>query len=191
MARPRGGLWWAWRVAQLSTTALAAVAAIAVITGFDPGDQLFWLYLLLPMVVSIVAEQLRIAAASTVLDQRELEDAQAVGELPVPEQNDDRRRDRHAGDRDHRARGRGDRVPGAARADDGVAVSALARVVQAGERAAVVQQRPAAVGSPRRAPVTAPIAIVWSPPGSSSRTSQAIQASALVDDRDAVGLACG
>ena len=81
-------LWWAWRVAQVSTTALAVVAGIAVVTGYDPVDQLFWLYLLLPMVVSIVAEQLRIAAAQTVLDQRDLADAQAVGRLPVPEQND-------------------------------------------------------------------------------------------------------
>ena len=32
--------------------------------------------------------QLRIAAAQTVLDQRDLADAAAVGRLPVPEQND-------------------------------------------------------------------------------------------------------
>jgi hypothetical protein len=80
-------LWWAWRVAQVSTTALAAVAGVAVITGYDPDDQLFWLYLLLPMVVSIIAEQLRIAAAQTVLDQHDLADAQAVGDLPIAEQN--------------------------------------------------------------------------------------------------------
>jgi hypothetical protein len=81
-------LWWAWRVAQVSTSALAIIAAVAVVTGYDPVDQLFWLYLLLPMVVSIIAEQLRIAAAQTVLDQRDLADAQAVGRLPVAEQND-------------------------------------------------------------------------------------------------------
>ena len=36
--------------------------------------------------VSIIAEQLRLASAQTVLDQRELEDAQAVGALPEEEQ---------------------------------------------------------------------------------------------------------
>ena len=58
---------------------LAAVAAVALVTGFDPPDGLFWLYMLLPIAVSIIAEQLRIAAAQTVLDQRGLADAQAVG----------------------------------------------------------------------------------------------------------------
>ena len=67
-----GALWRAWRVAQLSTTVLAAVAAIALVTGFDPPDGLFWLYLLLPITVSIIAEQLRIASAQTVLDQHDL-----------------------------------------------------------------------------------------------------------------------
>ena len=40
-----------------------------------------WLYALLPVAVSFVAEQFRIAAAQTVLDARGLEDAQAVGRL--------------------------------------------------------------------------------------------------------------
>lgn len=79
-------LWWLWRAAQLSTTALAAVAAVALVTGFDPPDGLFWLYMLLPIAVSIIAEQLRIAAAQNVLDQQGLADAQAVGVLPEHEQ---------------------------------------------------------------------------------------------------------
>ncbi len=79
-------LWWTWRTAQLSTTVLAAVAAVALFSGFDPPDGLFWLYMLLPIAVSIIAEQLRIAAAQTVLDQRGLPDAQAVGALPEQEQ---------------------------------------------------------------------------------------------------------
>ena len=65
---------------------LAAVAAVALVTGFDPPGGLFWLYMLLPIAVSIIAEQLRIAAAQTVLDQRGLADAHAVGELPDAEQ---------------------------------------------------------------------------------------------------------
>jgi hypothetical protein len=79
-------VWRGWRVAQLATTALAGLAGASLLSGFDPGDGLFWLYMLLPIAVSIVAEQLRIAAAQTVLDQRELPDAQAVGELPAGEQ---------------------------------------------------------------------------------------------------------
>lgn len=85
-AQAPAALWWGWRAAQLSTTVLAAVAAVALVTGFDPPDGLFWLYMLLPIAVSIIAEQLRIAAAQTVLDQRGLADAQAVGGLPDAEQ---------------------------------------------------------------------------------------------------------
>jgi hypothetical protein len=79
-------LWRTWRAAQLSTTLLAAVAVIALVSGFDPPDNLFWLYLLLPIAVSIIAEQLRIASAQTVLDQHDLENAQAVGLLPEDRQ---------------------------------------------------------------------------------------------------------
>lgn len=85
-AEAPAALWWTWRAAQLSTTLLAGVAGVALITGFDPPDGLFWLYMVLPITVSIIAEQLRIAAAQAVLDQRGLADAQAVGTLPEDEQ---------------------------------------------------------------------------------------------------------
>lgn len=88
--------WWRWetprafwvlaRAGQLSTTVLAGVAAVAFLSDFKPDDNLFWLYLLLPIAVSIIAEQLRIASAQTVLDLHGLEDAQAVGRLPEDEQ---------------------------------------------------------------------------------------------------------
>ncbi len=78
--------WVLARSGQLATTALAAVAAAALVTGYEPRDGLFWLYTLLPIATSIIAEQLRIASAQTVLDQRGLEDAQAVGRLPQDEQ---------------------------------------------------------------------------------------------------------
>ena len=55
-------------------------------SGYDADSGLLYLYLLLPIVVSIIAEQLRLASAQTVLDQRKLENAQAVGELPADEQ---------------------------------------------------------------------------------------------------------
>lgn len=79
-------LWRGWRLAQLATTALAALAGVALVSGFDPDDGLYWLYMLLPIAVAIIAEQLRIAAAQTVLEQRRLADAQAVAELPADEQ---------------------------------------------------------------------------------------------------------
>lgn len=88
--------WWRWetprafwpvaRAGQLSTTVLAAIAGVAIVTGFKPADNLFWLYLLLPIAISIIAEQLRIASARTILDVHGLEDAQAVGRLPEEEQ---------------------------------------------------------------------------------------------------------
>jgi hypothetical protein len=50
-------------------------------------DRLFYLYALLPIAVAFVAEQLRLTAAQTILDRRELADAQAVGTLPDAEQH--------------------------------------------------------------------------------------------------------
>lgn len=78
--------WILWRVVQLATTTLAAIALVIFVTGYKPASGLFWLYMLLPIVVSIIAEQLRAASADAVLSTRELEDAQAVGELPQSEQ---------------------------------------------------------------------------------------------------------
>ena len=53
---------------------------------FKPANGLYWLYALLPVAIGFVAEQLRIASAEQVLENRELPDAQAVGELPESEQ---------------------------------------------------------------------------------------------------------
>ena len=80
--------------------------------------------MLLPIAVSIIAEQLRIAAAQTVLDQRELADAQAVGALPEDEQARvvDAIVARETGDRGARRARR--RVPRGARADDRVSGTA-------------------------------------------------------------------
>jgi hypothetical protein len=57
------------------------VAGVAAVTGFTPTQGLFWLYALLPVAVGFVAEQFRAASAQTVLDARDLEDAEAVGRL--------------------------------------------------------------------------------------------------------------
>jgi len=80
------GFWILWRVVTLMTTLLAAVALVVLIVGYKPASGLFWLYMLLPIVVSIIAEQLRAASADTVLRARDLDDARAVGKLPASEQ---------------------------------------------------------------------------------------------------------
>jgi hypothetical protein len=85
-------LWWRveparrWWLALRACQVLCAVAAVAggvlYLAGFEPGDELFWLYLLLPVAVNFVAEQLRIASAPSVLEGRGLADAQAMSVLP-------------------------------------------------------------------------------------------------------------
>ena len=78
---PSRAFWVLARAGQAVAIALAVVAGVAALTGFDPADGLFWLYALLPVAVGFVAEQFRAASAQTVLDTRGLEDAQAVGRL--------------------------------------------------------------------------------------------------------------
>ena len=78
---PSRAFWVLVRAGQAAAVGLAVVAGIGAVTGFAPADALFWLYALLPLAVGFVAEQLRLAAAQTVLDSRDLEDAQAVGRL--------------------------------------------------------------------------------------------------------------
>jgi len=88
-----GGLrWWqveqsalAWRLIRAGQVAgglLAVVAGVAFVSGADPDDGLLWLYLLLPIPVAFVAEQLRAVSAQTVLDDRGLQDASAMRALP-------------------------------------------------------------------------------------------------------------
>ena len=73
--------WVLLRVAQAALAVYVVFVGVLLATGRRPDDDLFYVYALLPVGVSFVAEQLRIAAASAVLDARGLEDAAAVGEL--------------------------------------------------------------------------------------------------------------
>jgi hypothetical protein len=73
--------WVLLRVAQAALAGYVVLVGALVATGRRPGDDLFYVYALLPVAVSFVAEQLRIAAADTILATRGLEDAQAVGRL--------------------------------------------------------------------------------------------------------------
>lgn len=81
------GFWIALRAGQAAALVYAVVVGVLVLAGHSAGEQLFYLYALLPLAVAFVAEQLRVASAQTILDQRGLDGAQAVGTLPEPEQH--------------------------------------------------------------------------------------------------------
>jgi hypothetical protein len=79
---------WFWRVTRAAQAAIvvqAALNGIVVLTGPKP-KGLHILYSVVPLLVSLIAESLRAAAAQMVLDQRGLESAKAVGRLPEDEQ---------------------------------------------------------------------------------------------------------
>jgi hypothetical protein len=79
--------WILLRVGQGSALVLAALAGALAVAGRDSNERLFYLYALLPLAVGFVAEQLRTAAAQTILDRHELPDARAVGSLPESDQH--------------------------------------------------------------------------------------------------------
>lgn len=81
------GFWVSLRVAQAGALVFAAAVGVLAVVGREPSDNLFYLYALLPLAVSFVAEQLRVASAQTILDSRGLESAQAVGRLAQDEQH--------------------------------------------------------------------------------------------------------
>ena len=73
------------RTGQLFTVLAAADGLILVIAG-EKLPELHLVYGLTPIAVSFLAEQLRLASADTVLQARDLEDAQAMRGLPESEQ---------------------------------------------------------------------------------------------------------
>jgi hypothetical protein len=82
------GFWLSLRVAQVGAILYAVAIGVLAAAGRSSADGLFYLYALLPLAIAFVAEQLRVASAQTILDQRELPDAKAVGELPEKEQHE-------------------------------------------------------------------------------------------------------
>jgi len=78
--------WLLLRTGQVALVAQAALGGVLLATGHRGYDDLHLVYGLLPLAVSFVAEQLRVAAADTVLDARGLDSAKAVGKLPGAEQ---------------------------------------------------------------------------------------------------------
>ena len=112
-----------WRAAA-DRAGVHGAAAADGLSSCSPGEELPELHLvygLTPLAVSFLAEQLRLASADTVLQARDLEDAQAMRGLPEAEQQRDRARDRAARDgRDGGLRARRRRARAARR---GVAVT--------------------------------------------------------------------
>jgi hypothetical protein len=84
---PVRAFWVLLRVGQGSALTLAIAVGSLAAAGNYSSVHLFYLYALLPLAVAFVAEQLRVASAQTILDQRGLENAAAVGELPEAEQH--------------------------------------------------------------------------------------------------------
>jgi hypothetical protein len=78
--------WRLLRPAQVLIVAQAALGGVLLLMGRRPDGNLHYVYGLLPIAVSFVAEQLRIASAESVLDARGIADAQAVGALSEREQ---------------------------------------------------------------------------------------------------------
>jgi hypothetical protein len=78
--------WLTLRAAQGAALVLAIAVGSLVAAGHHAREQLFYLYALLPLAVAFIAEQLRVASAQTVLDQRGMSRASEVGRLPAAEQ---------------------------------------------------------------------------------------------------------
>jgi hypothetical protein len=84
-AEPNRLFWPLLRTGQLLLGVQAALGLVLLSSGKEP-PSLHLMYGLVPLGVAFVAEQLRVASAQTVLDQRGLANSEAVGELPEPEQ---------------------------------------------------------------------------------------------------------
>lgn len=84
--RAAAAFWVLLRAGQGAALVLALAVGSLAAAGNYSTDHLFYLYALLPLAVAFFAEQLRLASAQMVLDQRELADAAAVGALPEDEQ---------------------------------------------------------------------------------------------------------
>lgn len=79
---------WFWRLLRTSQALIVlqvAIGGVLVLIGHKP-PQLHLIYGGLPLLLSFIAEQLRVSSAQMVLDQRGFESTQAVGELPADEQ---------------------------------------------------------------------------------------------------------
>ncbi len=85
--QPSRAFWLLLRIGQVGALVYAVAIGVLAVAGHYSSEHLFYLYALLPLAIGFVAEQLRLASAQTILDQHDLADARAVGELPESEQH--------------------------------------------------------------------------------------------------------
>jgi hypothetical protein len=81
---------WFWKVlrgGQALVVVEACLGGILLLAG-DKVSDLHLLYGLLPLVVSLFGEQLKISAATQILEPASIEDAKAVGGLPADTQRE-------------------------------------------------------------------------------------------------------
>jgi hypothetical protein len=83
--RPTRLFWRLLRAGQAVIVLEVALGGVLLVMG-KKGSELHLIYGLLPLAVSFVAEQLRIAAAQMILDSRGFESSADVGKLPGEEQ---------------------------------------------------------------------------------------------------------
>jgi hypothetical protein len=83
--RPSRWFWRMLRSGQACVAVEAALGGILLLMG-RKAAELHYLYGALPLIVAMIAEQLKLSAATMVLDSHELPDAKAVGALPADRQ---------------------------------------------------------------------------------------------------------
>jgi hypothetical protein len=79
---------WFWRLLRTSQALIVvemAIGGVLVLLGHKP-PHLHLIYGVLPVLLSFIAEQLRLSATQMVLDSRGIESAQALGKLPENDQ---------------------------------------------------------------------------------------------------------
>src|SRR5829696_6074660 len=84
--RPSTAFWTLLRTGQAAIVVQAVLGALLLVLGHEPGDDLHVLYGVLPLVVSFLAEQLRIGSADAILAAHGHDSAADVGALPESEQ---------------------------------------------------------------------------------------------------------
>jgi hypothetical protein len=84
--QPSPPFWILLRAGQAAIVVQVLLGALLLALGHEPGDDLHILYGVLPLVVSFLAEQLRIGSADAILTARDYDSAADVGELPPDEQ---------------------------------------------------------------------------------------------------------
>lgn len=83
---PSTRFWQLLRAGQAAIVLQVVLGGLLLALGHEPGDDLHVLYGALPLLVSFMAEQLRIGSADAILAARGHDSAADVGELPEEEQ---------------------------------------------------------------------------------------------------------